>query len=504
VTHPRAGEDPASAPTLDGPAAAGTEGGRGRLPGPAFATLLSAVWPGLGQWSTGRRRTALLHALPPLAVVVALVTVALWMGLERTALLLFQPAISLGLLAAIVALGLWRLGSMLHARAVASRRATQRQRRAGWLTLAVAGVAVVATHLFAANYAWAFYQAGERIFDPPPIGGTPDPTPGPTPGPSLAPGQTATPVPSLAPGETPTPAPTAAPTPVPTGRINVLFIGIDATPVRDEDHRLTDTIMLASFDPSAEDQRVDMVSVPRDIARFPLYDRPRVEFDDKINELMHYADTHPDEYPDGGIATLVRQVEYLLGVPIDYWATIEIPGFPRMIDAVGGVRVVNERLIDDPEYKHPDGSVGYRLEPGEYHMDGEQAIVYVRSRKGPNNTDFQRARRQQQVVLQLRERLRDPAVIARVPEILTVAAETVRTNLPPEQLPMVMDLAQRSQGARVKSVVLGPATYAELIPADEIRGLYALRLKLDEVARLSVQLWGEESRYFEATGSLAP
>jgi LCP family protein required for cell wall assembly len=280
----------------------------------------------------------------------------------------------------------------------------------------------------------------------------------------------------------------------------VLFIGIDASEDRSKDHRLSDTILIASFDPA--EGRVEMVSMPRDIARFPLFDRPATEFHGKINELMAYADEHPERYPQGGIATLISQVEYLVGVDIDYYASVEIPGFRDLIDAVGGVDIVNERLIDDPEFQWDDGRVGYRLEPGPYHLDGTNALAYVRSRKGIGNTDFQRARRQQEVILALRQKLDDPAVLARLPAILDVAARTVRTNVPTEELPALMDLARQSGDARIKSVVLGPTTYASLIPASEIGGLYALRLDLDAVADLSVRIWGPQSRYWDPSAPL--
>ncbi len=486
-----------TAPPSDQPAISGTlpdtAPADSRQRSPAVATLLSALWPGLGQWYLRHRRAALLQAVPPLLAIAAVAIFLLAQRRERAIAMLFQPQVSLTLLAVVIGLGIWRLASMAHARRLGDARSSGRQHRTGWAVFAVVALLVVGVHIYAASFPWSFYTSGQAIFraDPSdPIGVAPTPTPVVTPG---------TPPPTLAPGATPSPVPppTASPEPTPPAgaRVNVLFIGIDASPDRARDHRLSDTILIASFD--AVEGRVEMVSLPRDIARFPLFDRPETEFDGKINELMDYADEHPERFPGGGIATLISQVEFLVGVDIDYYAAVEIPGFRDLIDAVGGVDIVNERLIDDPEFEWDDGRVGYRLEPGAYHLDGTDALAYVRSRKGVGNTDFQRARRQQEVLLRLREKLDDPDVLARLPQILDVAARTVRTNVPADELPALMDLARQSGDARIKSVVLGPTTYASLIPASEIGGLYALRLDLEAVADLSLRLWGPESRFWD-------
>ncbi len=460
-----------------------------------MAAALSALWPGLGQWYAGRPRSALAHGLPPLLAVLGVALFFVAQRAERAFALLLQPQVSLTVLAIVIVLLVWRLFSMARARSSADRGANRSQRRVGWAVFALAAALVIVLHGYAASFPWAFYQTSVAVFRPDPtpgigIGATPSPaipTPTGTPGPTREPG-------ASFPAE---PSPTASPatTAPPSGRINVLFIGIDALPIRNKDHRLTDTILIASFDPSVG--KVDMVSLPRDVARFPLFDRPDVEFEGKINELVFWADEHPDIYPQGGIATLVSEVEYLVGIEIDYYASVEIPGFREMIDAVGGVDIVNQQLIDDPEYDWEDGRIGYRLEPGPYHLDGSAALPYVRSRKGVGNTDFQRARRQQQVLLALRQKLDDPDVLARLPDILAVAARNVRSNLPTDDLPMVMDMARQSEGAKIKSVVLGPTTFASLIPASDIGGLYALKLDLKAVAAFSVRLWGSDSRYWD-------
>ena len=63
---------------------------------------------------------------------------------------------------------------------------------------------------------------------------------------------------------------------------------------------------------------------------------------------MTSARLTPSQYPDGPLPTLTRELGYLLGVPINYFAAINLDGFTRMVDLVGGVDVTNPRAISDP------------------------------------------------------------------------------------------------------------------------------------------------------------
>ena len=73
----------------------------------------------------------------------------------------------------------------------------------------------------------------------------------------------------------------------------------------------------------------------------------------------------------------------------------------------------------------------------------------------------------------------------------------VRTNAPIEQVPQIVSILQQSTGADAQTYVLKPPGYAQVIPRSEIGRVYMTRLKMDAVAELSVELFGEKSRYFE-------
>jgi len=440
----------------------------------SWAAVMSFLWPGLGQLYRGRRRTALVYALPP-ALVAGAVVAAVAGGLERLAISLFTPQVALGVVGIAAVLGVWRVIAIFDARRRAAHQPPDSTSRRSLIVASLLSLVVVGTHGFAGYYAYSFYRAGEQIFQPLPSAQ-----------PTLAP----TPVEGAPPTAT---APIIGGSPVPTdspvsGLINVLFVGIDRGLM---DNTNTDTILLASLDPRTD--RIVMISLPRDTAQVPLYSGGT--WDGKVNALYHYAEANPDEFPDGGMGTLVREMEFLVGVPIDYYASVEMAGFWEVIDLVGGVEVVLERAIADPIYSYLPERRGFYLEAGPHHLDGRTALAYVRSRYGPGNSDYVRARRQQQVLLALRQRLRDPAVLLNMPSLLDAAGQMVRTDVPFERVSEFIGLLQASGDADTRNVVLGPRRYAERVPPAEIGGQFATRLKMDEVAALSVRLFGEESRY---------
>lgn len=444
---------------------------RGRSP--YIAGFLSFLWPGLGQWYAGRRRTAALFALPVLGIVGVLLLQAVG-SFGQLASLLLTPSSALTVVILIGLLAAWRLLAIADAMSIGDVKSPLRHRPTV-LTFAVLAVAVVLMHGAMGYAAWAFYDATSRIF----VGdGSPDGSPGP----------------SLAPGTTPDADAEYQASPIATpesasARINVLLTGIDSAETRS--HSLTDTLLVASIDPTSG--AVALISFPRDITRFPLVDGTL--FRGKINSFMTWARNHPADFPDGPLNSLVREIGHLLGAPIHYYAAVDLEGFRRMIDLVGGVTIENPRAINDPRYDWLDGHFGFRLSAGRHHLDGRTALAYVRSRQGVGDTDFSRARRQQDVLLALRAALTKPQMLPRLPELLDAAGDTIRTNFPSERVGEMIDLAQRVDTSSVKQVVLGPRKYADVPPPSTTGGIYELRLKMDVLAALSIELFGNSSRY---------
>lgn len=433
-----------------------------------IATALSFLWPGLGQAYAARPRRAILFAVPALAFAT-LVVWQLVSGIETFALRFLTPTIAASFTLLAVATAVWRILSMGDAIQVTDPRSWRRP--STLTTFGVLGLVTVLMHGSLAWGLWSVYDAGSKIF----TGDDPGSEPGATPNPS-----------NLFPA-------TPVGTPPPPGeRITVLITGIDSQPGRSTN--LTDTMIVASMDPDTGE--TSMVSIPRDLARFELPDG-RI-YRGKINSLMSYAQRNPDEFPEGPLPALMNALGHIVGVPVPYYAAINLPGFVQMVDAVGGIDIVNQKAINDPRYGGwTDGRpVGFKLAAGPHHLDGQEALAYARSRKGAGDNDFTRARRQQEVLLALRKRLTDPSVIPQIPALIAAAGETVRTNFPPERIGEMLDLAKRVDDGTVDRVVLGPRKYADQPPLSEAGGLYILVPKMDEIARLSIAYYGSDSRYW--------
>jgi polyisoprenyl-teichoic acid--peptidoglycan teichoic acid transferase len=445
----------------------------------ALAGLLSFLWPGLGQWYAGRRRDALVYALPVigLAAVFALQATS---GVAVLAVRLLDPSYSLTLVVVVAILAVWRLMAIADA-ALSPRWRIALGGSAGRAVILL-GALVIAMHAVVGYYTWSFYEASTQIF----VGANDD---GPAPGPSAP----------YVPRSTDDfdVAPFATPPPTSPSRITILFTGIDKNTERD--HSLTDTLLVVSVNPATG--ATAMVSFPRDLAGFPMYGGGTYE--GKINSLMSYAASHRGTYPDGPLPTLVHELSYLLGVPINYYAAIDLDGFQQMIDAVGGVTVTLDKPLDDTFYNWLDGSPrGLFLSAGSHLLDGRTALAYVRSRYA--DSDFARAARQQQLLLALEQKLANPAMLPKLPAVLRVAANTVRTNVPADHLQEILQLTQGLDPSKIDKVVLQPPKFAVHPPNDSTGGTYLLRLRWGAVQNLSVRLFGEASAFWSASAGASP
>ncbi len=450
---------------------------------PSIAAFLSFLWPGLGHWYSRRQRAALLFALPFLAVVL-IVAMQATGGVGQLASLLISPSSALTISILIVLLGVWREIAVLDsAMAVLPRGAWRRGR--SLVTIVLVSLIIAGSHAWAGYVAWAFYDAGSRIFvgaegpDTDFGGGAAESGAGPTG--SRTPGQTPDPNDLYVSGPFATPA-------TPSSRINVLLTGVDSA--EDRSHALTDTLLVASVDPVTG--HLALVSFPRDITDFRLVDGGT--FKGKINSFMTYVGQHPKEFKGAPLVELVRELSFLVGVPIEYYAAVDLAGFRRLVDVAGGVTIDNQRAIDDPGYDWLDGRRGFKLSVGTHMLDGEDALAYVRSRYTPGDNDFNRARRQQEVLVSLSKKLATPGMLPSIPQLIGVAGDTLRTNFPSDRVSEMLRLVQGIDSTSVTQVVLGPP-YSVHPPDSETGGIYTLRLRMDKLAAESIKLFGSDSAY---------
>lgn len=247
-----------------------------------------------------------------------------------------------------------------------------------------------------------------------------------------------------------TATPEVSPTPFPewNGKdpFNIVLLGVDQRPSETNPGR-SDTIIVVRVDPSVP--RVDMFSIPRDL----LVDVPGYADQVKVNSAFPVGEASD---LDGGGPTLVAQtIELNFGIPIHYFATVNIPGLERIIDTLGGVVIdVPEQLWDN---EYPTEDFGYTrayFPTGLQKMDGVQAVRYARTRH--SDGDLMRNRRQQQLLLAVREQALDIGILAELPELISEVGDTVRTDLSFRQTLSLARLAQDLPSENIYTHSLAP------------------------------------------------
>jgi LCP family protein required for cell wall assembly len=244
-----------------------------------------------------------------------------------------------------------------------------------------------------------------------------------------------------------------------------------------------------------------MVSVPRDVSNLPL-DTSEFPFwrghlyGNRINSLMSYSARHPSQFGNMPPPEVIaHEVGYLIGIKVPYYATVDLAGFEKVVDLVGGVDIDNPRDLDDPTYPGgPNGApMHFHLSAGPHHLDGATALKYARVRHSKCESDFSRAARQQQILTALRHQVQSPDVLPRVPALLNEAADLIRTNFPVARVGALVQLGAQVDEANVHKYVLAPPYSAQL------PGSAKLGLNMARVATLSVALFGDDSRYHTTT-----
>jgi LCP family protein required for cell wall assembly len=371
------------------------------------AALLSALWPGLGHLAEGARRTAILLALPPLILVV--LGIGAIASPDRVARLatLVNPDVIATLLVAEFLLLAWRLIAVGDA----FRRGRGAARERGAALTAVALVFVLVPSVYAAYLTEVAREAALTVFAPAAQTYHPSAYAG---GPRDDDFGTA-------------PLPSIEPSPPPTlGRFTVLLLGVDSGAGRSE--ALTDTMIVASLDPIAG--AVSMVSVPRDTVDVPLADGRL--FHPKINSLVSYVNSNPSKFPGApsGEAVLAAALGQLLNVHIDGWAEVNLPGFVKVIDSIGGVDVtVTDKLCD---YRYNEyGFNGFAINAGHYHLNGEAALAYARIRHSAGESDFTRAARQGEIVIAARDQIVHGGFLNDPAGLIESMGELVKTSIDP-------------------------------------------------------------------------
>ena len=257
-----------------------------------------------------------------------------------------------------------------------------------------------------------------------------------------------------------------------SGRVTILVMGLDFRDWSSGDGPArTDTMMLLTLDPLSN--TAGMLSIPRDLwVSIPGFENGR------INTAYFLGEAH--QVPGGGPALAVKTVEGLLGVTINYYAQIDFSAFVQFIDEIGGIKIdVPERIKIDPIVGDP-----IFLKPERQTLYGELALAYARARNSEAG-DLDRALRQQQVILGIRDRMLSPEamalMISKAPTLYAQLVAGIHTNLELDEIIKLALLAQKvpdenieRESIEIQQVLLAesPDDQKILIPLpDKIRQL---------------------------------
>jgi polyisoprenyl-teichoic acid--peptidoglycan teichoic acid transferase len=254
---------------------------------------------------------------------------------------------------------------------------------------------------------------------------------------------------------------------------NILLAGTDQV---GRDSFRTDTLLIVSIRPV--EKTVSVISIPRDLYVYiPAYGMH------KINTAYIWGQTK--KYPGKGIASLKDTIQYNLGVRIDRYVLVNFDGFRKIVNILDGIDVA----VVCPYSEKPLSNLGrnlpyskatgmYTVGPGLVHMDGKVALWYARTRL--NSSDYDRGRRQQEVIRALYNRAMQLNVITRVPELYKEIIENVRTDVELQDVLSLVPMAFDFNPSKIRSYFIS----AGMVKPTNINGMYAQLPKTEKIYNL--------------------
>ncbi len=197
---------------------------------------------------------------------------------------------------------------------------------------------------------------------------------------------------------------------------------------------LSDTMLLVRLDP--QEGKLTVLSIPRDT---------QAEIEGHGVQKINAANQL------GGPALAAETVSQLLdGVPIDRYVRVNVQGVEKLLDALGGVSV---NVPKDMKYTDHSQHLYIDLKAGKQHLNGEQAVQFLRFRYDEFG-DIGRVQRQQTFMRSLVEQALRPAALLKIPEIVSVIQSHIDTNLSVEEMVALSGFAAQTQRSEVQLLML--------------------------------------------------
>ncbi len=243
------------------------------------------------------------------------------------------------------------------------------------------------------------------------------------------------------------------------GRYNVLLLGGDSGAGRWG--LRPDSLTVASID--AETGRTVLISLPRNMARFPFAEGSVMDrqfpqgFDCEgcyLNGVSTWAQDHAELFgksDNPGVDATIMGVEGITGLKVSYWSMVNLQGFKDLVDAVGGVTLKVRAPI--PVGGLGSDVTGY-IQPGVRRLDGHDTLWFARAREGSD--DYSRMARQKCVMNAMLQQISPQVALRNFQSIAKASSEMLSTNIPSSEVDRFIDLALKARGQRVASLSLVP------------------------------------------------
>ncbi|MGO4192166.1 LCP family protein [Arthrobacter sp. YAF17] len=256
------------------------------------------------------------------------------------------------------------------------------------------------------------------------------------------------------------------------GRYNFLMMGGDAG--ADRTGRRPDSLSVISVD--AKTGATAIISVPRNLqnAQFSEDSPMRTIYPDGYdcgNECLINAintevtNEHKDLYPgveDPGAQATMEAVSGSLGIKVQAYVLVDMDGFARLIDAMGGIRIkaggwvpISGETIDEASGIH-GMPLGW-IPAGDNTLDGYHALWYGRSREFVD--DYARIARQQCVQQAMLKQLDPATLLSKFEDIVKAGTKVVDSNISSSQLGSFVDLAMKAKGQQMSRLTIGPPDF---------------------------------------------
>ncbi len=243
------------------------------------------------------------------------------------------------------------------------------------------------------------------------------------------------------------------------GRFNILLLGGDSG--ADRWGLRPDSMNVASID--ARTGKTVLISLPRNMQNFPF--RPGSTMDKQfpdgfdcdgcyLNGVSTWAQDHTDLFKKAdnpGVKATVQAIEGITGLRINYWAMVNMAGFSRLVDAVGGVELnVRDRI---PVGGLGSDVTGY-IEPGVRTLDGHDTLWFARAREGSD--DYSRMARQKCVMSAMLSQISPQKALTNFEKIAKASSAMISTSVPSGEVDTFLQLALKAKSQKIGTVSLVP------------------------------------------------